>query len=58
VHQAASQLQLWLSREHPRALNVAGPRASEDPGIFAVTKRILEMVLRTQDFPRRRPSGP
>jgi hypothetical protein len=52
LHQAAGQLLHWLARERPRALNVAGPRASEDPEIFATTKRILEMALRPQAFPK------
>jgi len=28
------------------ALNVAGPRESQDPGIYAVTRRLLDEVLR------------
>ncbi len=35
----------WLSEVKPRVLNVAGPRASEDPQIYDATKAILEGVL-------------
>jgi hypothetical protein len=36
----------WLRLWQPKVLNVAGPRESESPGIYAATFRVLAAVLR------------
>ena len=35
----------WLERERPRRLNVAGPRESEAPGIYARARDLLRRAL-------------
>jgi len=35
----------WLEGVRPATLNVAGPRASDDPAIYAKTKRIVKAIL-------------
>ena len=35
----------WLSSTQPRVLNVAGPRASDDPAIYAMVKSVLASAL-------------
>jgi hypothetical protein len=42
---AAALLREWLGRVRPRCLNVAGPRASEDPGIHAAAAAVLRAAL-------------
>jgi hypothetical protein len=42
---AADRVAAWLTRVAPRRLNVAGPRASLDPGIYALARRVLERAL-------------
>jgi hypothetical protein len=42
---AAAQLREWLKVNQPRVLNVAGPRASEDRGIYAAVATLLGAVL-------------
>jgi hypothetical protein len=36
----------WLAAHHIRVLNVAGPRASKRPGVYAAAVRGLEALLR------------
>lgn len=43
--QASRVLADWLDRRRPATLNVAGPRASKDPGIHAATRELLRAVL-------------
>ena len=43
---ASAELVDWLIRQHPEILNVAGPRESEDPGIYGATRRVLNAALR------------
>lgn len=43
--QAAAQIQKFLQREKPQVLNVAGPRESKSPGIYALSLNILLSVL-------------
>ena len=43
---AAAQLRRWLATVRPRILNVAGPRASEDPRIASATEAVLRAALR------------
>jgi len=42
---AARQLADWIGQNHVRVLNVAGPRASEDPAIYQKTRDILETAI-------------
>ena len=43
---AAEQLRQWLRATDPEVLNVAGPRASEDPGIGAAVTALLRAAMR------------
>lgn len=42
---AVARLRAWLQAVRPRTLNVAGPRASEDPAIGAATTALLHAAL-------------
>jgi hypothetical protein len=42
---AAQRLRGWLAVTRPTILNVAGPRASDDPGIAAATSAVLTAGL-------------
>jgi hypothetical protein len=45
---AVRRLRQWLARVQPRVLNVAGPRASDDPAIYEGTRIVLEAgVIKT-----------
>ncbi|MBW1681140.1 MAG: putative molybdenum carrier protein [Deltaproteobacteria bacterium] len=39
---AATSLQAWIEEKGIRVLNVAGPRASQDPRIYEATRKILK----------------
>ena len=43
--QAALLVKSWLSETQPRILNVAGPRASDDPKIYSKAKYVLAGAL-------------
>lgn len=43
--QAAARIRKFLQREKPQVLNVAGPRESKSPGIYALSRNILLSVL-------------
>ena len=45
IADAAARARRWLNREGIGTLNVAGPRASEDPRIYAATHRILTRLF-------------
>jgi hypothetical protein len=45
VPDAVQELREWLARIRPRVLNVAGARASDDPGVYRKTLLILESLL-------------
>ncbi len=45
MDQAVPQVCRWLQDLHPVTLNVAGPRASEDPEIYHLTKAVLESTF-------------
>jgi hypothetical protein len=47
-HDAASLILSWIQLRRIKILNVAGPRASEDAGIYNDVFRILAVVIRTQ----------
>ena len=42
---AERQVRAFLDAVHPRVLNVAGPRASGDPGIYEAARRLLLSVF-------------
>lgn len=44
-HAAAKRVRRWLHVNDVARLNVAGPRASEDPEIYAATRAVLERAL-------------
>jgi len=43
--EAAKTIRDWMLRSKIEILNVAGPRASKDPGIYRIAKRILKSVF-------------
>jgi hypothetical protein len=45
VDQAVLLIQAWLSNTEPGVLNVAGPRASDDPGIYSKVKCVLGQAV-------------
>jgi hypothetical protein len=45
THAAASEVARWIEELAPRAMNVAGPRHSEDASIYALTKLVLTAAL-------------
>lgn len=49
VPDAVREIARWLAVTCPAKLNVAGPRASEDPLIYSKTKRVLKAVLTSDD---------
>jgi len=53
VAAAAARLREWLRAVRPRTLNVAGPRASEDPAIAAATAAVLRAALEDPTPPAR-----
>lgn len=44
-HDARAVVRAWLAKNNIRVLNVAGPRESTTPGIYAKTKPLLLRVL-------------
>lgn len=54
--EAVEQVKNWLCELEPRVLNVAGPRESKSPGIYARVLEILSAVFR--DIDRGRCSSP
>jgi hypothetical protein len=43
--EAAARLRSWLEARRPRVLNVAGPRASQDPRIAAAVQAVLALCI-------------
>jgi hypothetical protein len=46
--EALREVAEWLTRVRPLVLNIAGPRESEKPGIYALALRFLRRVLSRQ----------
>ena len=44
---AASLIASWINLRRIAVLNVAGPRASEEPGIYEHVRQILELTIKT-----------
>jgi hypothetical protein len=42
---AVSEIGAWIALLQPAVLNIAGPRASDDPLIYAKTRQVLEELL-------------
>ncbi len=49
---AASLIASWIRMRRIAVLNVAGPRASEDPGIYDHVRQILELTIKTLSTPQ------
>ena len=49
IERALSDAKTWLATTQPRTLNVAGPRASNDPEIYRKTEWILKRLLVSDD---------
>lgn len=47
VDSAAEMIEEWLSRDDYRVLNIAGPRASDDPEIYDDVTVVLKRLLQT-----------
>ena len=45
LDQALQQLRPWLAEQGIQSLNIAGPRASDDPAIYDATHRLLEALF-------------
>jgi hypothetical protein len=45
LHLASRRLLEWIQDIHPVILNIAGPRSSEDPEIYRLTRTLLEEAL-------------
>jgi len=43
--EALDEIRTWLLHANPHTLNVAGPRASEDPAIYRSVSKLLRVVL-------------
>jgi hypothetical protein len=46
---AVGRVRAWLEDVRPKVLNVAGPRASGDPGIYDLVRAVLTKVLSSTD---------
>lgn len=47
----------WLIRHRIRRLNVAGPRESEEPGVYREARALLDVLFRTAPFRSARRAG-
>ncbi len=54
--QAATDIRDWITNERPEILNVAGPRASEDPDIYRDAANLLEKVFYSVSAGNRSPA--
>ncbi|MGI9536442.1 MAG: putative molybdenum carrier protein [Desulfocapsaceae bacterium] len=45
--QAAGEVTAWIMKSDIRILNVAGPRASSDPHIYDLTRKLIALLLET-----------
>ncbi|MFW6039786.1 MAG: putative molybdenum carrier protein [Gemmatimonadota bacterium] len=51
VPEAARSAREWIDARDVGTLNVAGPRASKDPGLYELARRLLREVLTTPGRP-------
>jgi protein-S-isoprenylcysteine O-methyltransferase Ste14 len=56
VPRAVEQAREWIASVRPAVLNVAGPRASKDPEIYARTREVVRGILGAPD-PALKPPG-
>jgi hypothetical protein len=42
---AAMEIRSWVTEKQIKVLNVAGPRGSKDPEIYAATKKLLALII-------------
>jgi hypothetical protein len=54
-YDAASLVMSWIKLQRIEVLNVAGPRASEDPEVYNDVFRILEMTFKMHRIDERKP---
>jgi hypothetical protein len=54
-YDAASLIMSWIKLQRIEVLNVAGPRASEDPEVYNDVFRILEMTFKMNGIDERKP---
>ena len=54
-YDAASLILSWVNLQRIEVLNVAGPRASEDPDIYNDATRIIEMTFKMHRIDERKP---
>jgi hypothetical protein len=45
LERAAVEVRAFLDEEKPAVLNVAGPRASKDPGIYLIAREVLSRAF-------------
>ena len=46
VDAAVQLIRAWINGSQIKVLNVAGPRASEDPKIYGTTRRLLTVLIK------------
>jgi hypothetical protein len=46
VEAAVQVIRAWIDGSQIKTLNVAGPRASRDPKIYGITRRLLSVLIR------------
>jgi len=44
-HKAVNTVRLWIAHHGIKFLNIAGPRASENPNIYDMTTKLLKAIL-------------
>ncbi|MCO6512663.1 MAG: putative molybdenum carrier protein [Aridibacter famidurans] len=49
LEEAVIRLRDWLARNGSRVMNIAGPRASSDPEIYAMTRRLIADALSPEE---------
>ena len=50
IDAAVQAIRAWINGSQIKVLNVAGPRASEDPKIYGTTKRLLTVLIKTMSL--------
>jgi hypothetical protein len=48
INDAVSEIRAWLATIEGETLNVAGPRASNDPEIYEKTREVITRIIRDQ----------
>ena len=53
IDAAVQLIRPWINASQIKVLNVAGPRASEDPKIYVTAKRLLTVLIKLMSLGRR-----